>query len=410
MNSFKIAFDNLKKNKTRMVLTMIAIALGIAILIIMMATSAGLKKMVLSEIDFYGSDMINIETRVPGKSSTDSVSDFAKGVVVTTFKNKDVEKLKKHENVESAYSYVTGQEIIKYKGENRSVLIFGYGADAPKVEKLDIGEGRFYTEEEETSASLVIVLGYELKENLFGDNDAISKTVYVKNLPFKVVGVAKKRGGSLSMSLDSIAYIPTITMQKKILGTDYVLGAAIKVKDVSKLDETKDDIIYIMREEHDIKNPEREDDFEVMTMVEAIGMINNVVNGINALLIALALISLVVGGVGIMNIMYVSVTERIFEIGLRMSIGAKKKDIMRQFLAEAVLLTLGGGVLGIAFGISICLLFNYASSVLNIGITADVSLSSIIFALIFATFLGLLSGVYPAKRASNLDPIVALRK
>jgi len=134
MNSFKIAFDNLKKNKTRMVLTMIAIALGIAILIIMMATSAGLKKMVLSEIDFYGSDMINIETRVPGKSSTDSVSDFAKGVVVTTFKNKDVEKLKKHENVESAYSYVTGQEIIKYKGENRSVLIFGYGADAPKVE------------------------------------------------------------------------------------------------------------------------------------------------------------------------------------------------------------------------------------------------------------------------------------
>jgi len=410
MNNFKIAYDNLKRNKTRMVLTMIAIALGISILIIMMAAGAGLKKMILSEIDYYGSDVINIETRIPGKSATDSSADLAKGVVVTTFKNKNVDKLKKHENVDYVYSYVTGQEVIKYEGENKNVLILGYGADAPRVEKLELEEGRFYTEDEENIADSVVVLGYELKETLFGDNDAISKTVYVKNMPFKVVGVVKKRGGGSFMNMDSIAYIPTITMQKKILGTDYVLGVSLKVKDMAKLNETKDDLAYIMREAHDIENPEKEDDFEIATMVEMVGMINNVVNGINALLIALALISLIVGGVGIMNIMYVSVTERVFEVGLRMALGAKKNHILYQFLAEALLLTIIGGVLGVILGVSVCLLFNYISFIFNIGISAVISLSSVIFAFIFAMFLGLLSGVYPAKRASNLNPIVALRK
>ncbi|HOI59783.1 MAG TPA: ABC transporter permease [Candidatus Pacearchaeota archaeon] len=410
MNSLKIAYDNLKRNKTRMILTMIAIALGVSILIIMMAAGAGLKKMILGEIDYYGSDVINIETRVPGKNGTDSSTDMAKGVVVTTLKNKNVEKLKKHENVEFIYSYVTGQEVIKHEGENKNTLIFGYGADAPKVEKLELEEGRFYTEEEEVAAESVIVLGYDLKQDLFGENDAISEIVYVKNMPFRVVGVVEKRGGGSFMNMDSIAYIPTITMQKKILGTDYVLGLSLKVKDVSRLDETKEDLMYILREEHDIENPEKEDDFEIATMVEMIEMVSNIINGVNAFLIVLALISLVVGGIGIMNIMYVSVTERIFEIGLRMAVGANKNHILKQFLFEALLLTLIGGIAGVILGISVCLFFNYIASILNIGISTIISPSSIIFSLLFATFLGLLSGIYPAKKASNLDPIVALKK
>jgi ABC-type antimicrobial peptide transport system permease subunit len=212
------------------------------------------------------------------------------------------------------------------------------------------------------------------------------------------------------MNFDSIVYIPTKTMQKRILGTDYILGASLKVKDVSKLDETKEDLIYIMREEHDIEDPEKEDDFEVATMVELTEMVSNVINGINLFLIMLAVISLVVGGVGIMNIMYVSVTERTFEIGLRMALGAKKKNILFQFLAESLLLTFMGGILGIIFGTSVCLLFNYISSVFNIGITAIISLTSVIFSLLFSMSLGMLAGVYPAKRASSLDPIIALRR
>ena len=409
MNNFKIAFDNLKKNKTRMVLTMIAVALGVSILIIMLATGAGLKEMILSEMDYYGSDVINIETRVPGKSATESSTDLAKGVAITTFKNSDVEKLKKHDNVDRGYSYVTGQEIIKYEGESKNTLIFGYGAEAPNVEKLEIAEGRFYTEEEENSASLVIVLGYGVKEELFGDDDALSKTVNIKGLPFKVVGVVKERGASGMMSFDDIVYIPVITMQKRILGTDYVIGVSLKVKDVSIVDQTKEDLIYTLREEHNIKGL-NEDDFEAMTMDEALSMVMTIVNGINALLVTLALVSLIVGGVGIMNIMYVSVTERTFEVGLRMALGAKKKDILVQFLSEALVLTLIGGILGIVVGISFCLFFNYISSALDLGVTAVITTTSVIFAFVFSMILGLLAGVYPAKRASSLDPIVSLMR
>ena len=393
MNNFKIAYNNLNKNKTRMILTMIAVALGVAILIIMMAAGAGLKGMILSEIDYYGSDVINIEVRTPGKNSNESGSDMAKGIIVTTFKNDNLEKLEEHENVEAVYAYVTGQEVISYENESQSVMIFGYGADAPLVEKLKIAEGRFYTREEENSLDRVIVLGSEIKEDLFADDDPILKTVYVKGIPFKVVGISEKKGGSALMNFDSIVYIPTKTMQKRILGTDYILGASLKVKDVSKLDETKEDLIYIMREEHDIEDPEKEDDFEVATMVELTEMVSNVINGINLFLIMLAVISLVVGGVGIMNIMYVSVTERTFEIGLRMALGAKKKNILFQFLAESLLLTFMGGILGIIFGTSVCLLFNYISSVFNIGITAIISLTSVIFSLLFSMSLGMLAGV-----------------
>jgi len=410
MNNFKVAYNNLKKNKTRMILTMIAVALGVAILIIMMAAGAGLKGMILSEIDYYGSDVINVEVRTPGKNSNESGTDMAKGIIVTTFKNDNLEKLEEHKNVEAAYGYVTGQEVISYENESQIVMIFGYGADTPLVEKLKIAEGRFYTREEENSLDRVIVLGSEIKEDLFGDDDPILKTVYVKGIPFKVVGISEKKGGSALMNFDSIVYIPTKTMQKRILGTDYILGASLKVKDVSKLDETKDDLIYIMREEHNIEDPEKEDDFEIATMVELTEMISNVINGINLFLIMLAVISLVVGGVGIMNIMYVSVTERTFEIGLRMALGAKKKNILFQFLAESLLLTFMGGIVGIIFGTSVCLLFNYVSYVFSIGITAIISLTSVIFALLFSMSLGMLAGVYPAKRASNLDPIVALRR
>lgn len=409
MNSLKIAYNNLKKNKSRTILTMVAIALGISILIIMVATGGGLKKMVLSEVDGFGFDMISVETRIPGKKRDTSATDFSKGITITTFKNKDVSRLKKHENVESIYGFVTGQEVIRRGNEDRNILIFGYGAGAPDVQRMDIGEGRFYTEDEESSISSVIVLGSELKEILFGDDDPLLQTVYVRNLPFKVVGILKERTTSLSMDLNRIAFMPTLTMQKKLLGTDYVLGVAIKVKDVSRINETKEDLTYIMREQHNIENPD-EDDFEVSTIAETIQMVNNIINGINAFLIALALVSLVVGGVGIMNIMYVSVSERVFEIGLRMALGARKKDILYQFLAEAVLLTIAGGVLGLVLGLFICLLFNNLSSALGIGIYAVISISSIVFAFIFAGALGLVSGIYPAIKASNLDPITALRK
>jgi len=406
---FKVAWGSLMRNKVRTLFTMIAISLAIAILVIMVGAGDGLKQMILSQVDMYGSDVINVEVRVPAKGSMGSATEMATGLIITTLKDRDIKEVEKLPNIEALYTYVTGQEVIKREGESKSVIIFGYGADAPDVEKMTIGEGRFYTTDEENSLSSVIVLGNSIKEDLFGDNDAINKKVYIKGKPYKVVGVMEERGAVAYFDFDSIVYIPTKTMQKKILGTDYVIGFSLKVVDTNKLDETKEDIQYLLRERHDITDFQK-DDFEVATMVEMMEMITNITDSINILLVALAAISLLVGGVGITNIMFVTVSERTFEIGLRGAVGANKKDILLQFLAESVLLTFLGGILGVVLGIGILVLFNNISLAMGIGITASISISAIIFALIFSTFLGLFFGVYPAKKAANLNPIDALRK
>ncbi|MFA5729726.1 MAG: ABC transporter permease [Candidatus Paceibacterota bacterium] len=332
------AFTSLMRQRSRTILTIIAVAIGIASLIVMIAAGDGLKAMVLKELEAYGSDAINIEARVPGKGAAGSATSFASGTTITTFKNEDAEEIAKADNVEFLYTYITGQEVIKYQGVAKSAIIFGYGANGPLIEKIPVGTGRFYTVDEEESLSSVIVLGSKIKDNLFGDDDAIDKTVYVRGKPFKVVGVLEERGATFGMDMDSIIYIPTLTMQKKLLGTDYIIGLSAKVKDVDKINETKEELILLMRELHNIDDPD-EDDFEVMTMAEAMDMVSVVLSAITMLLAVIAAVSLAVGGVGITNIMYVSVIERTFEVGLRRAVGAKKNDILWQFLLEASILT-----------------------------------------------------------------------
>lgn len=408
-NYFRVAFSNLLRQKSRSILTIIALGIGIAALIIMMATGEGMKQMILGELEIYGSDVVNVEVRVPGKGSSGSAVEMAVGTTITTFKNDDVDAIANLESVKASYSYVTGQEVIKYEGRDKSVMIFGYGADAPNVEAINVEYGRFYTEEEEDSLANVIVLGYGVKDDLFGDDEAVGKNVYIKGKAYKVVGVVEQRGMLLSFDMDDIVYIPTKTMQKKVLGTDYVIGVSVKAEDPDKLDELKEDILLLMRERHDIDDPDK-DDFEVMTMVEAAEMTESVMQSINILLIALAVISLLVGGIGIMNIMFVSVAERTFEIGLRRSVGAKKKDILYQFLLEAIILTFFGGVLGIILGSIISLIVYFIAVGVGLKWVYAISPLSIIIALLFSTSIGLFFGVYPAKEASELDPIGAIRK
>jgi putative ABC transport system permease protein len=403
------AFISLMRQKSRTILTIIAVAIGIASLIIMIAAGNGLKAMVLQELEAYGSDAINIEIRVPGKGAAGSSTSFATGTTITTFKNTDVEEIKKVDNVELLYTYVTGQEIIKHQGIAKSSIIFGYGANAPLIEKIPVEFGRFYSVDEEDSASSVIVLGSQIKDDLFADDDAVDKTVYVRNKPFKVVGVLKERGATFGMSMDSMVYIPTLTVQKKLLGTDYIMGLSVKVRDVDKMNQTKDELLALMRELHDIDDPD-EDDFEVMTMADAQTMVGTVLSAITMLLAVIAAVSLVVGGVGITNIMYVSVIERTFEIGLRRSVGAKKEDILWQFLLEASILTFLGGVLGVVIGAGISFLIYYVAISFGINWSYAVSPLSVILSLLFSALIGMFFGVYPAQKASNMDPINALRQ
>ncbi|MCK9578093.1 ABC transporter permease [bacterium] len=399
---FEIAFNNQKKQKLRTFLTVFAMAIGIASLVVMIAASENFKKSVTGQLDIYSPNSINVEVRVPGNKNDVSVN-------ITTFKNSDVEAIRRVYNVEQVYSYVTAQASIKYDSEKDTVIIFGYGSEAGEIEKMDFEEGGFYTVDQEYSLSSVIVLGKKIKEKLFGDAEAVGQKVYIKGKPFEVVGVMKAKGGGFGIDMDKMVYIPSMVVQKKILGTDYVMGVMALVKNASKINETKEEILSLMRDRHEIEG-EGKDDFEVMTMEEARKMVDSILSGITFLLIALIGISLVVAGVGITNIMYVTVVERTFEIGLRMSIGAEKKDILWQFIAEALLLTFMGGVLGIIIGTSISYLIYYLAVIFGFSWSPDIPLWTFIFSFVFSGVVGLFFGVYPAKKASNLNPIEAIRK
>jgi len=402
----QLAYRSIMRQKLRTVLTILAISIGIASVITIISAGKGLEGLVMSELDIYNPNSINIEVKIPGKGGSNSM---AGGVTITTLKNSDLEEIDKHQNLELSYGYVVGQEVIKYQGESKMVNLFGYGANADKIEKFNFSEGRFYNNHEEDSLAQVLVLGAGVKEKLFGQDYAVDKKVYIRGQAYKIVGVLAKKGASFGFDYDNLVYIPTKTIQKKFLGTDYVMGIMTKVIDMEKIDTTKKDIELLLRERHDITDPDK-DDFRVITMDEIQEMVTIIFGGITLLLIALVCVSLLVGGVGITNIMYVSVVERTFEIGLRKAVGAKKNNILWQFLIETVFLTFSGGILGIIFGILLsyiiyCVAINY-----GLNWIFSIPFYSIILAIGFSTIVGLFFGIYPAKKAAQLDPIEALRK
>ncbi len=405
-DTIQLAYRSIMRQKLRTVLTILAISIGIASVITIISAGQGLEGLVMSELDIYNPNSINIEVKIPGKGGSNSM---AGGVTITTLKNSDLEEIDKHQNLELSYGYVVGQEVIKYQGESKMVNLFGYGANADKIEKFNFSEGRFYNNHEEDSLAQVLVLGAGVKEKLFGQDYAVDKKVYIRGQAYKIVGVLAKKGASFGFDYDNLVYIPTKTIQKKFLGTDYVMGIMTKVIDMEKIDTTKKDIELLLRERHDITDPDK-DDFRVITMDEIQEMVTIIFGGITLLLIALVCVSLLVGGVGITNIMYVSVVERTFEIGLRKAVGAKKNNILWQFLIETVFLTFSGGILGIIFGILLsyiiyCVAINY-----GLNWVFSIPFYSIILAIGFSTVVGLFFGIYPAKKAAQLDPIEALRK
>ena len=411
ISNFKLALVSLKAQKTRTVLTTLGIAIGIAVVITIMAAGQGLNKLVMGQLDVFSPNTINIETKVPSakKTSNENASGQATGITITTLNDKDIDTVKKHPNIVSAYGVVIGQAIVKYGGLTKTVLLWGEGANLQDVEVFNLSSGRLYTADEENSLYQVAVLGSVVADKLFGADDAVGKLVYIKGKPFKIVGIAAKRGAMFGMDMDNVIYIPTKTMQKRILGIDYVRQIIAKAKDKAQIKNTVADLELSIRENHDITDPNK-DDFAVNTMEEAAAILSNVINGLTFLLVALVCVSLLVGGVGIMNIMYVSVTERTFEIGLRKAIGAKNHDIMMQFLMEAVTLTIIGGVAGIILGAILALLVYWIAVSYGFSWVYSIPISSILLSLGFSAFVGLVFGIYPAKKAAALDPIEALRR
>ena len=411
LNNIKLAYESLKRQKKRTILTMLAISIGISAVITIMAAGQGMQRFVLGQFDIFDPRSISIETKVPTskKNSSDGAIAQASGIVITTMRDEDIEEISKHPNISVAYGIVIGQEIASYNGFNQKTTIWGEGAGAAEVEVLKFSEGRFYTKEEEDSLASVVVLGAKVKENLFGDESAVGKNIYIGGKPFRVIGSQAPRGAAFFFDLDTVIYMPCKTMQKKLLGVDYVRQIIANMKDVNKADQTVEDLSVILRENHSITDPDR-DDFVINTTVDALDSLKTVTDGVTLLLVALVCISLLVGGVGIMNIMYVSVAERTFEIGLRKSLGAKKSDVLTQFLSEAVLVTLGGGIVGIIFGSIFAYIIYILATRFGFKWVYIISLQSILLSVGFSATIGLIFGLYPARRAANLNPIDALRK
>ncbi len=409
-HSLQLAINSLRHNLSRALLTIFGIVVGIAMVIIVMSAGEGVRSLILGEVGSFGDNWINIEIKVPstGKNSAENAGAIAQGVTITTLTDEDREAIVRLDNIEQAYAGITTQGVITWQNERTRPMIFAVTPEYIDIDTSDVAEGQFFTDSDNRSAASVIVLGSTVKETLFGNAEAIGKTVTLDGSVYTVVGVMEEKGASGFFDMDKLAYIPLRTAQKKIMGIDHVSFIVAQMKEGVIPEATAEEIRWLLRERHDISDPDK-DDFAVTTQEEAVELVGTIVFGLTALLIVLSSISLIVGGVGIMNVMYVSVAERTFEIGLRKSVGAKKRDILWQFLTEALVVTLIGGVIGIVLGIVISWFIAYGAQQQGLSWEFQVSSASIIISTLFSLAVGLGFGVYPAKQAASLNPVEALR-
>ncbi len=393
-------------------MTLLGIIISVASIMSVITMGENIKEYIMDEIDAFGSDTIQIEVSIPETEhvSVENISDMAMGVQITTLTDEDAESIKKLDNVQTYNAGLMGQAQVKFDGDSTYVILLGSSSDAPIVDPgVEIKRGRFFSADEELSSKNVIVLGSAVAESLFGEQiDIVGERISMNGGRYRVVGVLEERGTSFGFSFDDLVYLPYTTLQKKILGVDYLSYITVKVFDVGQIDNTVEDIEYILRSRHDIDNP-KDDDFNVMTMKEAQDMLGSVIAGVNILLVSLASISLLVGGVGIMNIMIVSVEERTPEIGLRKAIGARREDIVQQFIIESVIISVVGAFIGIIVASAIISLFFMIIE--RAGFTSMnlfIPVSAVVISIIFSVVAGIIFGVYPARRAAEVSPMEAL--
>ncbi len=410
-------------NKVRTGLTVLGMVIGISSVIVVFSAGEGINSLILGQVEsFGGSDMIETEIKIPStkKGSSSEIEagvNMTMGVQVTTLSLDDMDDIDKLPNIKGSYAGVMGQEQVSYGSEMKKVYLLGTTASYIEIDQTEVDYGGFFSEAEDKSLSQVVVLGYKIKEKLFGDSDPIGKSIKIRKKKFRVIGVIKERGAVMTIDFDDFVYVPIRTLQKKIMGIDNVSYMMHQVYDTGLIDETAENIRWTLRENHNISQPDGatswlgapKDDFRVTSMTESMEIMGTVTGAITLLLLVIVAISLVVGGVGIMNIMYVIVSERTSEIGLRKAVGAKYFDIMMQFLFESILITIAGGIVGIIFGVIISLLVSFGANSYGLEWNFNIPLKAYFVALGFSSFFGIIFGIYPARKAAKLEPVEALR-
>lgn len=406
-NLFKIALRAIAANKMRSFLTALGIIIGIAAVITMLAIGQGSKASIKANIAEMGSNMIMIS---PGADMRGGVRQDASSM--ETLKQADYQSIKEDCNYISAISPTvnsSGQWI--YGNNNTQSSIYGVNQDYLSIRQLKVADGEMFTDADIKAAAKVCILGQTVVDYLFPDgSDPIGKVVRFNSIPFRVVGVLQKKGyNSMGMDQDDLVLAPYTTVMKRILAQTYLGGIVCSAITEEASQPAQDQISEILRHNHKLKDATEtteadEDDFNIRSQEEISSMMNSTMSTITILLGSVAGISLLVGGIGIMNIMYVSVTERTREIGLRMSVGARGIDILNQFLIEAILLSVTGGIIGVILGVSLSLSLNAF-----LHIATQIEPWSIIMSFAVCTFTGVFFGWYPAKKAARLDPIEAIR-
>ncbi|MBO8460984.1 MAG: ABC transporter permease [Bacteroidetes bacterium] len=400
-NLFKIAWRALFNNKMRAFLTMLGIIIGVASVITMLAIGQGSKKSIQAQIAEMGSNIIMIH---PGADRRGGVR--MDPSEMQTLKLEDYEVLRNEciylsgisPNVSSSGQLVSGNN-------NYPSSVTGVGLDYLDIRQLTIAEGSMFTNMDVQSAAKVCIIGKTIVDNLFpSGDDPLGKVIRFNQVPFRVIGVLEEKGyNSMGMDQDDIVLAPYTTVMKRLLAVTYLQGIFASALSEDMTDYATEEISEILRRQHGIKADE-DDDFQIRSQQELSSMLSTTTNLMTTLLACIAGISLVVGGIGIMNIMYVSVTERTKEIGLRMSVGARGMDILAQFLIEAVLISVTGGLIGVLMGCGATFAVKWIAHW-----PVYIQVWSVILSFLVCTFTGIFFGWYPAKKAANLDPIEALR-
>jgi putative ABC transport system permease protein len=411
-DAFKTATRSLTHGKMRSILTMLGIVIGIASVIILMSIGRSAQDLIVGQVQSIGSNLIIV---VPGAPSNGKFSPpaSAQGIVIASLQQRDVDSLHREPSIDLAVPEVRGQAEVVYGNNSATVGYTGSTADFLIVSNLaKVSRGQTFTKSDVDSGNHVVVIGPDLAKTLFGANvSPVDKVIRVRNISFRVVGVLSKGGtGAFGVDIGNLVVMPLSVAQKQLLGINYFNVIIVQANQSYDVNFVKSRITFSLRQNHGITDPNK-DDFNIQTQADILSLLGNITSILTLFLAAIASISLIVGGIGIMNIMLVSVTERTREIGLRKAVGATNGDILQQFLIESVMLTFAGGVIGIIFGALAVGAVYFGINALNpsLGWAFAFPLSSVILGLLVSGIAGIAFGIYPARQAARKNPIDALR-